>query len=69
MSRLQREKFADTEVAEKYNHDYTWKLGKIKNKYLILEIMAYSDSRDRASMKMFKTSKTLRVLIIRNRTA
>ena len=65
----QKQKGALFDINYKYDGDYQWKLGKINNKYLILEIMGYSGSREKVSKKLFYTSKMLRVLIIRNRKA
>ena len=60
---------AEKQLMLRYQGEYKWRLGRVRNKYLILEIMAYSGARNKSVQKMHKTSKMFRVLIIRNRQA
>jgi hypothetical protein len=60
---------AEKQLMLRYQGEYKWRLGRVRNKYLILEIMAYSGARNKSVHKMHKTSKMFRVLIIRNRQA
>ena len=60
---------AEKQLMLRYQGEYKWRLGRVRNKYLILEIMAYSGVRNKSVQKMHKTSQMFRVLIIRNRQA
>ena len=70
LSKSQKAKLeAEKKLMERYQGEYKWRLGRVRNKYLILEIMAYSGARNQSVQKIHKTSKMFRVLIIRNRQA
>ena len=60
---------AEKQLMQNYQDEYKWRLGRVRNKYLILEIMAYSGSGKKPVQKILKTSIMLRVLVIRNRKA
>lgn len=44
----------------------SYNIGKMKNKYLILEIFAYAYDLKKSGPMMFGTNRMLRVLMIRN---
>ena len=60
---------AEKQLMQNYQGEYKWRLGRVRNKYLILEIMAYSGSGNKPVQTILKTSKMFRVLAIRNRQA
>ena len=43
--------------------EYRFRLGKIKSKYLILDILGFAKYRDQAGNILFKSSKMLRRLL------
>ena len=43
-----------------------YRLGKIKSKYLILEVLSFAEFSDQAALFLHKSCKTLRLLIKEN---
>ena len=41
-----------------------YRVGKIKNKYLIIEIYAYVYQREEVMFRLFKTDQSLRTLVV-----